>query len=161
MKHAGRGMSGWSWDESFNVLQRAQLARRIVADLDTRLRAIPGTRIYAATGHPTVSRYLEKALGEVAGGAGSLCRVARQRRPDAYVTSDPGLFTRVLPVVFEFGPPEVAILAIAADLDATQNGLDAMITRVVAGRDSSNSDAVCMHFDSGDLVSVVLTSATM
>lgn len=155
MKHAGRGMSGWSWDESFNVLQRAQLARRIVADLNTRLRAVPGPRLYAAIGHPTVSRYLEKALGEVAGAEGSLRRVARQKRPDAYVTSDPDLFTRILPVVFEFGPPEVAILAIAADLGAAPDGLDDMITRVVARPVSMDSSAVCMHFDSGDLVSIV------
>ena len=151
-----RSIPGWSWEEDFDVPQRAWLAYRIVAELDARLCVTSGsTRLYAATVHPILSRHLRKALDDVAEGAGDFWKVARPRRPDAYATCDRGLFVRILPVLFEFGPPEISILAIAQVQGATLDGMGGKITGAVERCDNVNSRAVRMDFDSGDLVRIV------
>ena len=38
-------MLGWSWEEGFDAPQRAQLAHRIVGELDARLPAVRGFRL--------------------------------------------------------------------------------------------------------------------
>ena len=150
----GRFLPGWSWEEHFDAVQRSQLARRIVAELDARLRAAPDATLYAATVHPVLSRQLREALDAVAGLSGNLLRVARPRRSDVHVTADPDLFVRVLPVVFEFGPPEVSILAIAQTPGATPDGLADAVTRAVEPSVDILSGVVRMNFDSGDLVRI-------
>ncbi len=147
-------MFGWSWEEGFDARQRAALARRIVAELDRRLPATTGRRLYAATGHPTLSRHLERALDSVRT-EGELRKVARPGRSPALVTSDPDLFARILPTVFWFRPPQISILAFIANPSAAQDEVGPMVTDIVQRTDTVVSDAVCMAFDSGDLVRII------
>ncbi len=148
-----RGVSGWSWEEGFDARQRAGLACRIVAELNKRLPATTGRRLYAATGHPALSRHLERAL-DPARNQGDLRKVARPGRSAAVVTSDPDLFARILPTVFRFGPPEVSILAFIADPSAVRDEVGPMITALVERTDAAVGSAVCMAFDSGNLVRI-------
>lgn len=148
-----RAMSGWSWEEGFDARQRAELARRIVAELNKRLPATTGPRLYAATGHPALSRHLERALDPVRA-EGNLRKVARPGRATALVTFDPDLFARILPTVFWSGPPEVSILVFIADPSAAQSEVGPMVTDIVERTDTMVGDAVCMAFDSGDLVRI-------
>jgi len=148
-------MPGWSWEEEFDAAQRARLAGRIVAELDARMRGVHGPRLYAAIGHPALSRHLERALDGIARDTGTLRKVVRPGRADAYATPDPGLFARILPVLFEFGPPEISILAFGRAPGLASEGLDAAITAIAEGSGGAGPGAVRMDFDSGDLFRIV------
>ncbi|MDU7519923.1 MAG: hypothetical protein E7K72_00785 [Roseomonas mucosa] len=145
------GLLGFSWEEDLDAAQRARLACRIVAELDARMRDTDAPRLYVATGHPSLSRRLGRALDEIASGTGRSCRVIRPNRPDAYATSDPKLFAQILPILFEFGPPEISILNCGRPPGVARDGLGAVITAILEGADNAISDAVRMDFDSGDL----------
>lgn len=82
-------------------------------------------------------------------------KVALRKGSDAYVTADPDLFARILPTVFEFGPPQIAILAIVDGLNVAVGGLGQLIRNIVAQNTGAGGNAVCMDFDSGDLIRIV------
>ncbi|WP_338664114.1 hypothetical protein VQH23_02890 [Pararoseomonas sp. SCSIO 73927] len=155
MRMAERGMPGWSWEENFDATQRVRLAGRIVAELDVRMQDVHEPRLYAAIGHPALSRHLEGALDKIARDTENLWKVVRRTGPDAYATPDPGLFARILLLLFEFGPPEVSILTFARAQSVASDGLDAAITAIAGMSESAGPGAVRMDFDSGDLFRIV------
>ena len=149
-----RILPGWSWEEGLDGPQCERLARRIIAELGARLGACAGRRLYAVTGHPRVPQDLQAALDGMARGGLDLRRVPRGKRPDAYMTADPDLFSRMLPAFFVLGPPEIAVLAFVKDAAPRYGGMGGLITEAAGRAGGLPGDAVCMDFDSGDLVRI-------
>ena len=147
-----RAMPGWSWEEDFDVEQRAQLAARIVAELDARLGSNAEPTSYVALGYPRLSPNLRSALHEVIREEPDLHEIARQEQSPAYVTSDPSCFSRLLPVLFEFGPPEISLLALRPDSE--KDDPDRTIIKLMSQLGQAHVGAVRMDFDSGDLVQI-------
>lgn len=141
---------GWSWEEDFDADQKTKLATRIVGELDAHLGADPGPRVYAAAGHPYLSVHAASALEPLIR-EGSDLRTAGKERSDVYLTSESAVFTRILPIIFEWGPPEIVLIAIPRSAIG-ENDVDASILSILHEADAAGRGGVGMYFDSGDLM---------
>lgn len=142
---------GWSWREDLDASQKADLAERIITELDARLGANAGPRVYAVAGHPHLSARVAPALAPFMRG-GTDFRTAAPDRPDIYITSDPDVFARILPSIFEWGPPEIMLVAIPKSAIGDEEDGDAALAGMLDGADAAERGAVGMYFDSGDLM---------
>lgn len=85
---------------------------------------------------------------------GELRAVALPRKGKCYVISGEKCFRKLLPLVFDLGPPELTFIAANCTFDicAEEDVIVRFVFRTVKGEFPADCDIKGLHFDSGDLI---------
>lgn len=145
-----------SWHEGMTDEMHEAIARRTVKALNGLLDAPPSrTLLYVAAPNPGAWEPAEAKLLAAAAieGRGGLAVVSRPQRPNAYGTTDAALFSALLPMIIDLGPPEVNLLVVAARPPPEELG--AAVTAMIEDSSAMPYRYAGIHFDSGDALALI------
>jgi hypothetical protein len=156
-----------SWPEVVSAPEVARVQAEIITELKRHLKPVPeDQRVYALVFTPTLTpqaeaRFLSAAQADRPTPQDPVRIVDLPRRGRCYSCTTEEVFAALLPLAFQFGPPEVTLIAAnlvghsRGDLHSLSSFLRAQLRKEACDPESGNGtarDSVGMHFDSGDLV---------